>query len=142
MSGTLQFNVPTKNDLLAALAVAYANGVIRGFGGVPPPATQTDPGTAKLIEFTKDGLIFVPSSPNNGLNLATPVTNGEIFKDANTYEGVGLVAGLMTWFRHYNNDLTRWIQGSCNTAGAVMTVTTTQITVGGPVQITGLRYWV
>lgn len=140
MSGIIDFNTAEKNAMLNFMATEFANGVIRGFSGTPVSPATVDPGVTPCIEFTKNGALFVPGQPDNGINLGA-ASNGEIFKDAFSYSGLGLALATMLWFRHYNNDLTKWIQASVNTAGAVMTATTTTITVGGPVQITSLRYY-
>jgi len=139
MAGTISLNVPTKNAIWDDIAAEFANGIIHCFGGTAVAVTTTAPGTDILVKFTKDGGAFTPGIATNGINLGT-ASAGEIEKDAYDYEGLGLVAGTMTWFRHYNNDLTKWIQGAVNTSGAAMTVTTTAVVVDSPVAITSLKY--
>jgi len=139
MAAVIQYSPLFKNDQLDNIQTEFANGIIRTFGGTPVAIGTTDPGTDILVEFTKDGGAFTAGVATNGINLGT-ASNGAIEKDANDYEGLGLVAGTQTWFRHYNNDLTKWIQGTVNTSGAAMTVTTTAVVVDQPVAITNLIY--
>lgn len=138
-----------KNDVLDLLATNFADGVIRCYTG-----TATDVDTAitdeeYVLQFTKDGGAFTPGVATNGINFAA-ASGGSISLDGESYEAVGYDAsgeldpgdslGSITWFRHFNNDLSDWLQGTVSTSGAIMTVTTTAIKVDGPVAITSLAY--
>jgi len=139
MAGKLKYSLLTRDLVWDAIAAEFANGVIRGFSGAQVAETVTSPGVDVCIEFTKNGGVFVPGQPENGFNFGTSAS-GIITSDGEVYEGEGLVVAQLSWFRLYNNDLSMWIQGSAATANAVMTVTTTSITVGGPVAISSFQF--
>lgn len=139
MAGKLKYSLLTRDLVWNAIAAGFVNGVIRGFSGVQAPETQTDPGVPVCIEFTKNGGVFVPGQPANGFNFGASAA-GIITSDGSSYQGNGLVAAQLSWFRLYNNDLTRWIQGSAGISNAVMTVTTTSIVVGGPVAVLSFQF--
>lgn len=138
MPGYLEFDTTTKNAQLDNLQTQYANGVIycypRPSNGVIPPATQLDPGVAPCLKLTKDGGAFTYGSSTNGFNMGS-ASGGAILKDGNSYSGLGLTQSTAAFFRLWNNAGTRCIQGNIGVSNAVMTVTTTNITVGGPVAL-------
>lgn len=139
MAGYVYYSTLLKNAHLDALATELAGGCIELYGGPQVAVTTTSPGTDMLLRFTKDGAAWNSGSSTNGINLGT-ASAGAISKDSNDYEGDGVVAGVATWFRHYNVDKTMWVQGTVSTSGSPLTVTTTTITVGAPVAVTGLTY--
>ena len=139
MSGKLKYSLLTRDLIWNAIATSFANGVIRGFSGVQVAETVTDPGVAKCIEFTKNGGIFVPGETSNGFNFGTSAS-GIILSDGEIYSGEGLAVAQLSWFRLYNNNLTKWIQGSASISNAVMTVTSTSIEIGTPVAINSFQF--
>jgi len=139
MAGVLDFDITTKNAQLTDLATQYADGVIycypRPTSGVIPSVDTLDPGVAVCLKLTKDGGAFTFGATTNGFNFGVP-SAGAVSKDASTYEGVGLAAATMAFFRLWNNAGTRCIQGTIGVSNSVMTCTTTSVTVGGPVAMT------
>jgi hypothetical protein len=139
MAGYVYYSELLKNAHLDALATELAGGCIELYGGTQVSIDTSSPGTTMLLLLTKDGGAWSSGSATNGINLGT-AASGSISKDSNDYEGLGAAAGTATWFRHYNVDKTMWVQGTVNTAGSPLTVTTTAITINGPVAVTTLTY--
>jgi hypothetical protein len=138
MAGIGSYSPLLKNSQLNALKTALTNGIIEGYSGTPVSAATTDPGVAPCIKFTKDGAAWIQGQPDNGVNLGT-ASNGAIAGDGNSYAGLGLVAATISWWRYYSNDKSSWIQGIASTSGGSLNLTTTTITVGGPVAITSIN---
>lgn len=119
-----------------------ANGVVRIYGGTPTDSDTATTATT-LVEVTESGGAFTAGVSTNGLNLGSVTPgNGYIEKSATEdWEGAGLVDDTTaTWFRHFNNAMTGWIQGTVNTSNAVMTVSTTAIQASVPVTVTSCKY--
>lgn len=142
MAGTVGMNNLMKNASFDGEAAALINGVIFCYAGSIPAENTTATATV-IVQLTKDGLaVTTPMTATNGVNLGT-ASSGEIEKDSESLEGVGLVAtSQLTHFRHYNADLTLWKQGTIGApgSGAVMEVTTTAVEIGTPIVVTSLKY--
>jgi hypothetical protein len=138
MAATGYYNTALKNSQLDSLAAELADGIIEIYSGSQAAVTAADPGVAACLKLTKNGGAWVQGSPTNGVNLGT-ASGGAITDDGNTYEGLGLVLATATWARFYSNDKSQWLQGTVGTSNAMITVTTTAITVGGPVALTGIN---
>lgn len=138
MAATGYYNTALKNSQLDSLSTELADGIIEVYSGSQASVTAADPGVAACLKFTKDGDAWTQGQPDNGVNLGT-ASAGAITDDGSTYEGLGLVAATATWARYYSNDKTQWLQGTVGTSNAMITVTTTAITVGGPVALTGIN---
>jgi len=139
MAGSGAYSTLLKNSTLDNLATQLLDGVIEGYSGTPVAVTVADPGVAACVIFTQDGLPWVQGQADNGVNLGTAAA-GAITDDGENYSGLGLIQTTMTWWRYYSNDKTMWIQGTASTSGSSMTVTTTAITVDGPVAITSMTF--
>ena len=138
MAATGYFNTALKNAQLDDLATQLADGIIEIYSGSQAAVTASDPGVAACLKFTKDGGAWVQGSPTNGVNLGT-ASAGAITDDGSTYEGLGLALATATWARYYSNDKTKWLQGTVGTANAMIIVTTTAITVDGPVALASIN---
>lgn len=135
MSGTFELDTLTKNAVLDFFATRYANGVIycypRPSDGIIPAATVLDPGVSACLILTKGGLPFAFGNTDNGFNFGSAAA-GVLSKDSNSYSGIGLSLATMAFFRLWNNAGTSCVQGLIG-PNSIMTVTTTAITIGGPV---------
>lgn len=138
MAATGYFNTILKNSQLDDLATQLADGIIEIYSGSQAAVTATDPGVPVCLKLTENGGAWVQGNPANGVSLGTAAA-GAIADNGATYEGVGLVETIATWARYYSNDKTQWLQGTVGISNAMITVTTTAITVGGPVALTGIN---
>lgn len=112
------------NSQLNARATQLAGGQIEVYPGTAVAVDTSAPGVAACLIFT-------------AVSLGTAAA-GAIADDGGTYETTGIAAVTATWWRYYNVGKTMWMQGLCATSGGTMNLTTTAITVGGPVSITGI----
>ena len=133
--------------LVACVGGSYAgvlrNATMKIFTG-PQPASADDAETgAELIPITLGSGVFVPGSPENGLNFRQ-VADATLRKAidpatgvAETWSGVAIASGTAGWFRIYANDVTEGaslsairIDGSIATSGAQLNMTSTSIISG------------
>jgi len=123
----------------------FRNGVLDIFSGTQPTNADTTESGTKLVRITLSSGAFVAGTAINGINLGT-ATDGVIGKDsAETWSGVGLVAGNAGWFRFYDNAATTGastsairLDGSIATTGAQMNMINTGISVSGVTVITSI----
>lgn len=140
MAAEIDFPESVMEVQFDAIRAEFANGIIRAYSGTPADIESASVSSSTYLEFTESGETFTPGSPDSGVNMAV-AADGEMTKSATEdWKATGLVAGSISWFRHYNNDLTKWIQGSVNTSGAALHVTTTAVSVGTPVSVVSYKF--
>jgi|SRR5450631_1285496 len=99
------FKYSTKcfNAMLSALDTQFTNGVIELRTGAQP-ASPDDAATGTLIAVaTRDAAVFVPGSPGNGLNFATPVLNVMGKEPAEVWRFTAIASGTIGWGRLKGN---------------------------------------
>lgn len=122
-----------------------AGGVVRFYSGTQPSSSDNAETGTLLTEVTLDGNAFVPGasgSSTNGLRFDAS-TDGSISKaTAETWSGTGLAVGAAGWFRFYDSNQNTGasstairIDGSVATSGGDVTMTSTTIGVGTPVNV-------
>lgn len=121
---TTGYNVALRNAQLNAITTFAGPGAkLRIYNGARPATGGAS--TTLLAEFTL-GSPFAPAAAAGTLSPMLPADTS------------GTVAGTATWFRIVKADgVTHVLDGSAGTAGADMTLSTTAITQGGAVGISG-----
>lgn len=137
--------------MLAALAATFQNGVIEIRTG-PQPASANDAPTGTLIaRITRDGGVFTPGSPANGLRFTND--GRYLLKEpTDTWRVKGIATGIAGWYRLLPNALDPGtasltaprIDGSIGADGDVgdfqMTLPTTAITAATNIDHTFFIY--
>jgi hypothetical protein len=136
--GTSTDSTLLRNAQLDARKTSMAYGIIELYSGTPVSVNTADPGVAACLKITENGGAWTSGSNTNGVSLGTASAEA-IASDGKTYSGLGLAATTATWGRYYNNTKTMWTQGLCATSGAMFNLSTTAITVDGPVSLTSIN---
>jgi len=126
MSAIIVDSTLLDNAQLDARKTSLALGSIEVYPGTPVSVNTSSPGVSPCLIF-------------EDVSLGT-ASSGAIGSDGGTYETVGLTAVTATWWRYYNSAKTMWTQGTAAVSGGSLTLTTTAITVGGPVAITSMNF--
>jgi hypothetical protein len=127
-----------RNAQLNARKTSLLNGIIELYSGTPVSTNTSDPGVSACLKITENSGAWTSGVSTNGVSLGTASAEA-IGSDGKTYSGVGLAATTATWGRYYNNTKTMWTQGLCATSGAMFNLSTTSITVDGPVTLTSIN---
>lgn len=137
----MAFRISTKlkNDLLNAIKTSLAAGVIYIYSGSQPASSDDAPTGTLLGKVTVNAGSFTWGVATNGVDFDTP-TGGVLTKAAaETWQFVGLAAGVPGWFRHMGNaadSLTTdgsetypRMDGRIATTGAEMALSSTSVAV-------------
>jgi len=131
--------------LLAArggsLKDVFKDGVLRIYSGAQPASPDDAVNGSLLVEISLDAGTFAAGDYESGIEfeLEASVTLGELEKEsAETWQGVGAIAGTATWFRLVGNvadtgllstTLPR-IDGTVGASGADLNMSNTAVSVG------------
>ena len=126
MSAIIEDSTLLDNAQLNARKTSLALGSIEVYSGTPVAVNTADPGVSPCLIF-------------DDVSLGT-ASAGAISSDGGTYETVGLSVATATWWRYYNSTKTMWTQGTAAISGGSMNLSTTAITVDGPVAITSINF--
>jgi hypothetical protein len=134
--------------LLTDIVTDLNDGVIHIYTGSPPATANLIESGTLLAIITQDSGAFVGGAPGNGLSLDIgTVAHADGYSTvaktvAETWSGVGLVAGVAGWARYYANAYTtgasttavRW-DGLCGLSNAQFIMSNLNIAVGETVTI-------
>jgi hypothetical protein len=116
----------------------FRDGILEVFSGSQPSSPDDAVVGTKLIRITVASGAWVAGAFGNGLEFEDDPLDGEIEKDSDIWSGLGLAAGVASWFRLVGNPadtggisttLPR-IDGSVGISGADINMPNTTITVG------------
>lgn len=141
----VKFSTGLRNSMLGTTGLkdAMADGVLRIYSGAQPTSADNAPGGTLLLEITLDAGAFVHGSPTNGLEFDAPSAGTVSKAAAETWRGLGLVAGTAGWARFSANPLDdnslsttiKRIDMSVAKTGADLNIANTSIAVGAPTTI-------
>lgn len=129
---TISLATTTRNNMLAAIAADVGNaGLLRIYdatGGIPADV-NTALGTQVLLAELTCGSPFAPAA-----------SGGVLTANAITQDSGANATGTAAFFRLCTSGGTAIAQGSVGTSGADCNLNTTNIVVGGPVQVTSFAF--
>lgn len=147
---TIRFSTGLRNQMLAdaansgnGLGEIFKDGVIYIQSGAQPASADAALTGTTLLIITVDGGAFTPGSPTNGLEFDPPTAGVMPKAAAENWQGVGIAAGVATWFRHMANGVDSFgssttlprIDGPAGTFGTSLIMSTVNIAIGTPVTV-------
>ena len=145
---TVRFSTGIRQQMLAdaansgnGLAEIMTDGVIYIQSGAQPGSADNAMTGSTLLIISVNGGTFTPGSPTNALEFDAPVAGVLPKAAAEVWQGVGIAAGVATWFRHMANAVDGFgssttlprIDGSAGTFGTDIILSTVNIAIATPV---------
>lgn len=117
------------------LADILRHGVLDIYSGSQPADADTAETGSKLVSITVGSATFTKGTATYGLDFDAPAAGVIAKAAAETWSGVGLIAGTAGWFRFYSNQYITGgsginIDGAIGTSGAQLNMSNVSIAVG------------
>jgi hypothetical protein len=139
---TVRLSMETRNGVLDDLATRYDNCVIGLYGGSMPAGPDSAEGTTLLALITVGSGAFTGGVATNGLGWESASGGSLVKATAETWSGLVLATGVVTWARIYANDYTTGASTTADridvdvaTSGASINMGNTSVTLDGTATI-------